>query len=264
MPAIDHMRRLRPPRSPRPRRLSALGRCGLLCSFWVTTAAAAPEFWHAKPPDTWSEKEIEQLLSNSPWARTVEIIVPDMSLAGRVGGLQGGRVGGFGGQGRPGAGGGAGGHGAGNLGGGTFLPSPTRARITVRWASAGPIQAAMARRRGDRALTSESPTQTAGTHQDDRGYRIAVARVPLMVALGEGEELHAAAALTCRDGRVLHPTAVHFALEDDLQTIEYTFPSDTPLTVETREVEFKTRVGDAPVKAKFRIDRMVVDGRPAL
>lgn len=237
--------------------------CGvLLCWLAVQSVSAAADFWRSKAPEVWSEKEVEQLLTNSPWARTVEIIAPDLSLAGRVGGLQGGRVGGIGGQGRPGAGGGAGGDGAGNLGGGSFLPSPTRAKITVRWTSAWPIAEAMARRRGG-ALDVESPTPVAeGKH--DPAYRVALVRIPLGIAVGSDDDLRTAASLVCRGGRVWRAIAVRFTYEEDLQTIEYAFSREARLTAEDRDVEFRARVGDVPVKTKFRLDRMAIDGQPVL
>lgn len=265
------MRRVVPLRWPasRPMTRRVLPCAVLLAWLAVHSAAAAADFWRSKTPEAWSEKEVQQLLTDSPWARTVELIAPDLSLAGRVGGLQGGRVGGVGGRGRPGAGGGAGGDGAGNLGGGSFLPSPTRARIIVRWASAWPIRVATARRRIGDPPDVGSRSQNigrgqAGIDQDDGAYRIAIVQMPLGIAIGSDDELRAAASLVCRGGRVWRPVAVRFTYEDDLQALEYAFSRETPLTAEDRDVEFRARVGDAPIKATFRLDRMAIDGQPVL
>lgn len=278
------MRRMLPLRRARSRPITRRGLLSGVLLYWlaVQSVGAAADFWRSKTPESWSEKEVDQLLTNSPWARTVEIIAPDLSLAGRVGGLQGGRVGGFGGSGRPGAGGGAGGDGAGNLGGGSFLPSPARAKITVRWASAWPIREATARQRA-RAAEDESSTQAAGgieqagragesanagdpgsAGRHDPAYRIAVVRIPLGIAVGSDDELRATASLVCRGGRVWRAIAVHFTYQEGLQTIEYAFSGETPLTAEDRDVEFRARVGDAPIKTTFRLDRMAIEGQPVL
>lgn len=267
------MRRIVPSRWPGSRSLTRRVRsCSvLLCWLAVNSAAAAADFWRSKTPEEWSEQEVEQLLTDSPWARAVEIIAPDLSLAGRVGGLQGGRVGGLGGRGRPGAGGGAGGDGAGNLGGGSFLPPPERMRITIRWTSAWPIELAAARKRGDAPRASHSLPPAVQrdrapdrSEPDDDVYRIAIVRIPLGLEVGSDEELRAATSLVCHGGRVLPADSVRFAYEDDLQTLEFAFTREPPLTVADREVEFRTRLGSSPIKAKFRLDRMVIAGQTAL
>jgi hypothetical protein len=42
---------------------------------------AAADFWNRKPVSEWSSAEIVQLLSASPWARTMNIAVPNTGLA---------------------------------------------------------------------------------------------------------------------------------------------------------------------------------------
>lgn len=271
MSATNRVPRLRRSIFPRSRWFPALGKGVVLCFLALGSAAAASDFWHSKPPDAWSEKETDQLLNNSPWARPVEIIATDLSLASRVGGLQGRRLGGFGGFGRPGGGGGAGGDGAGNLGGGSFLPSPQRLRITIRWTSAWPIVRAVARKRGNGPSEGGSGPPAVKRDGTDHGaepdayvYRVAVVRIPLGIDVGSDEELVAATSLVGRDGRVRHADSVRFGYEDDLQTLEFAFARTTPLTVADRMVEFKTRLGNSPIKARFRLDQMVIAGRTAL
>ena len=113
----------------------------------------AIDFWEAKDFTAWSDKEVRKMLSDSPWSREVVILTPDLSLASRVGGLTGGVVGNGGRAGRAAGGGGVAGDGAGNLGGGSFLASPHRTPLVVRWASAQPVKQALAR-----LASSVSPT----------------------------------------------------------------------------------------------------------
>ena len=43
-----------------------------MVSLLIVAALAAPSFWEARPPSAWTAEEIEQLLTNSPWAQVVE------------------------------------------------------------------------------------------------------------------------------------------------------------------------------------------------
>ena len=66
-------------------------------------AFAPGQFWNERPASEWSEKEIEQLLSRSPWAKDAET---QFKLPGGDGPQSGGPGGGGGGMGVPPGGGG--------------------------------------------------------------------------------------------------------------------------------------------------------------
>src|SRR5918996_5958650 len=59
----------------------------------ASATLAASDFWKEKDYTAWSDREAEEMLTDSPWAQRAEIIKADMSLAHRVGGLSGGVVG---------------------------------------------------------------------------------------------------------------------------------------------------------------------------
>jgi hypothetical protein len=95
------------------------------------------DFWNEKDPSKWSERDIDRLLTKSPWSKEVTVLVP-IDVAPRAGS----------GPGIPRLGGGIGGiqlPGAGDvgLGGGRGRTSAGRAasKLTciVRWESAAPI-----------------------------------------------------------------------------------------------------------------------------
>ena len=220
----------------------------------VVTWAAA--FWDVKGPEAWTDKEVQRLLSDSPWTARTEVVNLDSSLARRTGGLQGGRIGGYGGAGRPGAGGGVGGDGAGNIGGGTFLGPPDRTRLYVRWVSALPMRQALARVANTTPEVESAP--------DEPSYRIAVVGMPLALILKTDIELAEATTLQRKGGAAQHPVAVRIDPEDDTLSIEFTFARDEPLTVRDREVEFRTQVGESKIKVTFRLDRMLLKARLAL
>jgi hypothetical protein len=166
-----------------------------LLSVWIATGAAiaAANFWEEKAFTIWSETEVKKMLTDSPWAHKVSVLTPDLSLASRTGGLSGGLVGSGGRAGRAAGGGGVGGDGAGNIGGGTFMASPLRTELAVRWASALPVKQAVVRGRlgSDGAHPAEAQQLPA---QDESSYRVAVVGLPLELtdAGGSLDELRAA------------------------------------------------------------------------
>ena len=118
-------------------------------------AFAASDFWNKKPFAEWSEQEIEQLKTKSPWAKKIRgEMAGGGGRAGGGGGDEaggGGRGGGRGGNGGlagggiasadsngiGGGGGGRGGRGGGGGGGGEFAAQGPE--VVVRWESAGPL-----------------------------------------------------------------------------------------------------------------------------
>src|SRR5471032_1908170 len=97
---------------------------------WMLGAAslAAANFWDAKTYNEWSDKEVEQMLSDSPWARKLSVVIPipprasDDNLAGRGGASDDG--GGRGGR------------------GGFPVPSP-QLKLVITWRSAQPVRQAL-------------------------------------------------------------------------------------------------------------------------
>src|SRR5580704_12792518 len=126
-------------------RLLQLSATGLACAI----ALLAADFWKTKDSSQWSSEEVNKLLSDSPWAKDINI-APQQSGQRRGNGT-GRRGGGFGfpgGIGYPGGGGGGGGYpggdDSGNYPGGRNEPM----NITVRWESALPVQQALTRQGG--------------------------------------------------------------------------------------------------------------------
>ena len=116
-------------------------------------ALGGQKFWEKKEFPDWSKKEIRQMFTKSPWARSVNVRLDGLQLSGATadggGGVGGGPAGGPGGAGGSPAGG-AGSYpegsgtgypgGAGRGGGGGFASSLS---LTVRWYSALPIKQAL-------------------------------------------------------------------------------------------------------------------------
>jgi hypothetical protein len=67
-----------------------------LGSGYIVLGFSPGDFWNDKPPSEWSEKEIERLLTKSPWAKEASphMNLPGMSGPDGGGGMPGGRGGG--------------------------------------------------------------------------------------------------------------------------------------------------------------------------
>jgi hypothetical protein len=107
----------------------------VMCSVAVLAMASAGwagDAWKTKKPSEWSEKEMHKFMTNSPWTRTVQSSMNQMSMDH---GPAGTNNGGWGGG--PGGGGGWNG-GGGNMGGAAPIVS-----FQVRWASAPMMREAL-------------------------------------------------------------------------------------------------------------------------
>jgi hypothetical protein len=222
---------------------------------------AAANFWDVKDFSAWSAKEIAKLLSDSPWAHRLDILTPDLSLASRVGGLTGGVVGNGGRGGRAPGGGGVAGDGAGNLGGGSFLASPHRTPIVVRWSSALPVRRALFRQRLANVDTPAPPPPNLDPI--DRYYRIAVVGLPFTQSVGSMTELQPVTSLKRKDKSrtPMQPVDVAFEYEGELLTIEFSFSRVEAIGEGDGEIEFVTRLAQTEIKTKFKLKEMMVGGR---
>lgn len=208
----------------------------------------------------WSTKEVEKMLTDSPWSHGLSVMTADESLAGRVGGLQGGLIGGKGGAGRAGGGGGVGGDGAGNLGGGSFMASPHRTELVVRWTSALPVKRALARSRSSGADDTLPADEQQLLDQEETFYRVAVVGLPPELTMGVGSlsELRAATVLRRKKGPSIEVVDIVLEYQRDHLTIEFHFPKTAQITLDDKEVEFITMLGDNEVKKKFKLKDMVI------
>jgi hypothetical protein len=224
--------------------------------------AYAADFWQ-KPASEWTDKEVQKMMTNSPWAKPfgVNMVGPSTGFGtaqGNTGADPGGGApiseGGGGGRGGRGGGGGGGAPGGGGgFGGGSV-------DIVARWQSAMPEKLAFVRMRfGAEGATSDQSKQIL-EHQDD-GYVIILSGNlrPFLRVNPEG------AKKIIQDNTVL---GVHGKEAIRLQSVDvtpmqvvYTFSRATPLTVEDKEVEFTTKLADVVLKYKFRLKDMVYNGK---
>lgn len=229
------------------------------------------QFWDNKPYTQWSEKDVDKLLKNSPWCKTVTL---SMGMGANRRGLGGEAEGSFprtGGEGgssenpaMEGAGGRSGGGRAGGLGDFGDGPAPI---IVITWYSR-PVREAMARRiqlrnpettseQLGRILNHESPTFDLlvlgwSARASREGSAVALQRMKEETFLLKKNKEKIALA------NLIPPSGAN-------QPLVFRFPRETEgkpaLTLEDKEVELVTKFGGSTIRTRFKLAEMVVGGK---
>ncbi len=220
---------------------------------WLLAAAGlvAADFWVEKDFTTWSDKEVLKMLTDSPWAKQVRIIV------------SGGLAEGEGPQLIP--------QGTGVTGGqpsrATQFDRIQRAKVTVTWASALPIKQAGVRQ----ALGLDAPMSAEGQKVLDRpelAYVVTVTDLPLAFSwlAGTGDVLNSDTMLLRKDKAPIAPVDVRLfnSAETQSLTLVIQFPRTDPITLDDKDVEVVTKLGADEIKKKFKLSDMVFAGQLAL
>ena len=211
---------------------------------------AAP-FWEAAEPESWTQAQIDELLSDSPWAKPAEV-----TYTGDRGGRFPGGVGvpGGGGGGRtplprtgpwPGAGGGI---------GFPYRSEAFEADSTIVWTSAAPVREALARQGVREELRD--------TYLADY-YVVTLDGLPLPLApLAETPEAFRNGARIERKNRpAIRATRVEIRPGPGVPNVELYFPSDGSLSADEKYVEVVLAAGDYAIRKKFKPAEMVYRGR---
>jgi hypothetical protein len=227
------------------------------------TLVRAADFWETKKYTDWTDKEVERILKNSPWAQRVDLPLARGMGGGPGMGGPGGRLPGGGGPAEEGGGaGGPGGGPGGGLGGagGAGYEPPPMIPLYLRWVSALPIKQALVRLRfGAEAATSPEAAQMLA--RDEGAYIVAVEGLPLRMLGGPLEQLKERAQLRVRGAEPVAPNNVQGRQQQGVAEIYFYFPKSREITLEDKEVEFllKLRMGD--VRRKFQLKKMVYGGK---
>lgn len=263
-------------------------RCAVLtlASAAIPAPAFASDPWE-KDPSQWSEKDLQKIMTDSPWSRTVSVSTGGPSV-GDMGGGRGGRGsrgGGGGGMadassgsmgGEGGSMGGRGGMGGGEgMSGGGLAPSMT---FLIRWQTAKPIKLASVRANMG-AEADSSPKAKEFVERQESEYVIAVV-MPGMRMPGEGrpggpqgerkappddsvEKLKETCWLSWKGHEQVHPTSVTMP-RPGASAFVFHFSRQHPIELDDKEVEFAMRRGRIEVKKKFKLKDMVFQGQLAL
>jgi hypothetical protein len=237
----------------------------------VLVWAADKDFWDTKPYSEWNEKEVEKLLKNSPWSRSVTLSVGTMGGrgSGNESPQQLPRTSGGGGTQTPGGPesdpGGGGQRGPGGIGDPSERPSIP---LVVHWYSR-PVREAFARRVLLRR--PEAPKEQVDgllNYDDPAHFAILITGFPdrmpgsapaeLVQKLKEETYLQ-------KKNKAKIPLAEVVPPSGPGQPLILKFSSEADgkpaLTLEDKEVELVSRLAGDSLRAKFKLTDMVVNGK---
>lgn len=238
------------------------------------------DFWQKKKFSEWSPKEVQRLLSDSPWARPVELSV---GPAAPVGGGRGGRGGRGGGRGAGGGGdfsattgsmdqggggpaGGAADAGGGGAGGGGGFGGaeggrPPGLTVVVCFRSALPVKQAVARARfGDEVLTSPEAAKLLA--RQEAHYIVAFSGLPLRMLGGDPKTLKDKAQFKIKGKEAVAAQEILAGGDQRRPDLYVFFPrAGNPIALEDGEVEVQLVLPDTKVKRTFKLKDMVYEGK---
>ena len=236
----------------------------------------AEDSWVKKKYSEWTDKEVRQIVSNSPWAHRTDIPLGSAMAGGggrgRGRGGGGGRGGGMGaendspGGGFGGVAGADSGLGGGGVGGGAAVggegpgATPTLP-VTIRWQSALPVRQAIAKMRfGAEAATSQEAAKLLQGQQ--QYYIISISGLPARMLQGMGpQRVKSGSAL--RLGKSESIAAAEIQVNPGQPTAELflLFPRTREIKLEDKDVEVVSNLGAFEIRRKFRLKEMVFDGK---
>ena len=223
-------------------------RHGSIAIVWLAACAVlAADFWDEKEFTDWSDRDVQRLMTNSPWAKRITVVFPrppretinDRAPTARLGG------------------GGGGGRGA--RGGFGVFGETRQSRLVVQWRSALPMRQAIVRGRVGRggALGSAERQFLA---QNPDVYFIVVSGLPRPFARLDPRDLRAEARLERRGKPPILPIQANPQPDGSGAALVYVFPQTDAITLEDEEVDFVTEVADASIERTFELEDMVVNG----
>ena len=240
----------------------------------ISTAllAATDASWKDKQVAEWNDDDVQQVLTDSPWAKTVKPTIDTsahesqrrsgggMGRGGGIGiggvgiglpGMGGGRRGGMGG---PGGGGYPGGGRRGGADDGTGTDYNEPPTLKLRWESALPVREAELKAR-----------ETSAPTLDEDHYAIAVYGIPSRIAGGDPQSLAnqlKKQAVIKRDGKKnLKPSSVEVLQREDWPVIVYLFPRSQEITRQDKRIEFDAQIGRLKFEQSFFVDDMDYQGK---
>ena len=259
----------------------------------MTFELTAADFWTAKPYTEWSDKELQKLMTDSPWAKTTTvtpIVLPpaggnnlpqatNLSTGGGGGGAasNAATAGGKGGSGKgsvggaEGAGGGAGGGGGRGGGGRGQGAQDLTQTYVIRFMSAVPMkQGAQKLRLGKEVATSTEAK--ALIEREEKEYIVVVTIVPPAGGgrggrRGSGLDSDAVKAamqectLTAKGKDALTPTDVQLHESNGSIDAFLFFSKKNAFTADDKDVEVAFKFAGSSVKERFHPKDMVVNGK---
>jgi hypothetical protein len=232
------------------RRVFALGGLGAI-------PLVSADVWSKKPSE-WSDKDIQRILTRSPWAKEATVAL-NQAGGGMDSAPGGGRGGGMGGP--PGGmdgppGGGMGGPPGGMDGPGMGSGAP-QLHAVVRWESALPIRLALKKEdepRQDQYLITVTGFPKIGGRQPDGGSQPVSAQAQ--------NRMKESARLERKGKDPIPASSAEMAETGGARIMQFTFRAGVdPILAQDKEVQFVASIGPMQIKAKFTLKEMVYEGK---
>jgi len=227
---------------------------------------ARAAFWDKKSFPDWNEAEIDKMLTDSPWAKSMtarfqlsdprEVPRFDYSVIGLPSGIQFPRIPGGG----PSQSGGSPYPGGGGQPTSRGEPVTSEAYLTIRWSSALPIKQAILLDRYGKSAATE-PDAARALNREEPDYVIEIFGLPAMVVHDGPERLEADilanSALTRKSGSGIRPTSVNVPAHGEHLSISIRFPRTDPIRLEDKQIEFRAQAASIEFKRKFKLPHML-------
>jgi hypothetical protein len=231
-----------------------------LLVFPAGLALWAAEVWQAKPYTDWSDKDIQKIMSDSPWSKKLSVALSNggpggpvpPSTTGATGGRGGGRSGPQGQSADPGIGGDV------PVGGG--VPETV---LLVRWRTALVVNEALAKSKYG-ADAGTSPDAKKMLEPEPKYYVIWVNGLPANLRPQGADAKQAMlkdSVLNPKDKNSIPAEDIQFAGQGRATDFFFLFPRSAGLTTADKEVEFVTKLGNTAIKAKFKLKDMEINGK---
>jgi hypothetical protein len=211
----------------------------ILCAVVTPAALWGADVWEAKPFQNWTQKDVQKIFNNSPWARQARAVIGSTTPAATDRG------------GQPAV--------------GDTSSNDSGVPVIVRWQSALPLrQAQMLGKYGDNVAVS-AEAQKFLTDEPSL-YVVAISGLAgSIVSAGGGDQARQSIAekstVTVRGKPPLHPIAVDFLAVGSTVDVLIGFPRSTRITLDDQDVELASEIGRATVRYKFKLKDMVVRGK---
>lgn len=223
----------------------------LSVGFLIAAAAAlaGAGVWETKPFMMWSDKEVQQVLTDSPWSKTVQVV---MNTVGRGGIDDGGGARGGGGE-TDGGGGRGGGRGGG------FPTAAPQLKLLVSWRSARPMKQALVRSVVGLGGTV-SPGDQEVLDRDESLYVVTMTGLPVRFARAVAA-MKTETFLKRGNKPLIAVSAADAQQAASGIAMVFEFPKNDAIVVEDKDVEFVTKLGQFDVKKKFNLKDMLFHGK---
>ena len=219
----------------------------------IYSTLLAADFWKAKEYKDWKPKEVQKMLTKSPWAKDANVRFSMQGVSARGRGSGGSAS--DSGQRSPIGGGGGGGFG----GGGRSRP---QLKVSIRWASALPIKQALIRSRheGDFEETSQDKAHLT---QIEKQYVVAVSGLPGRMErfLQNTDHIKQATTLKRKKNATIQAQSVEVVPREQFIELYFFFSRSNPILVNEKNVEFKMELGPIKIKRKFKLKDMVFNDK---